>query len=182
MKSKDFFKDIPTTYNLLTNTSDCKQLDGERGPVWKLIRELSENRKSFPAFLIVLWIQIKCISAELKVARKNSQEKNHYALKGLRTLPTFYLHTLLFSWCALQKKKVPLSQIVWGCFCPLESWLRSEANFHFKGRESYTSRSIHRVGPRQTSTIILPCRMLTPLKFPLNRNLSSQIYNTGFVD
>lgn len=123
-------------------------------------------------------IYIKRISAELRIAQKDIQEKIITLWTSSAGLSFFLI--CIFG-CALDVhyRKVPLSQIVWGCFCPLESGFRSETNSHFKWRDCCMSRSIHRVGPRQT-TIILWTRMLTLLKFTLNCHLSCQMYNNYY--
>lgn len=110
-----------------------------------------EHLKSFPTISILHLVlcnllYIECISAELRLAQKEIWEKIITLWTSSAGL-TFFIYILS---CALdvRYRKVPLSQIVWGCFRPFESWLRSEANSHFKQRECCMSRSIHRTGPK----------------------------------
>lgn len=133
-------------------------------------------------------IYIECISAGLSSGSEGySREKSlRFELEGL---PCCFICILR---CALdvhykkeKKKKVPLRQIVWGCFCPVESWLRSEADSHFKRPGNCCmSRSIRRTGLCKSSARSLWSRTLTLVKLPLNCHLSCQTHNkqcTGHV-
>lgn len=129
--------------------------------VWSRIKICSENHQR--AISRSIWnpsqqfwfcisscvICIERISAELRVAQKDIQEKIITLWTSSAGLPGFFFICILRCALDVHYKKVPLSQIVWGCFCPLESWFRSEANSHFKRRECCMSRSIHWAGPRK---------------------------------
>lgn len=94
-------------------------------------------------------ICIECFSAELRVTRLGIQEKIITLWTSPAGLP-FFLSACSAVLYLIQK--MPLNQIVWGCFCPLESWFRSEANSHFKQREwawadQYTERVLANPAP-----------------------------------
>lgn len=158
MKSKDVTFKFSLHYHLLVcSLTNCSQMVLVE-ILWSRIKICLENHKRAVSWRIwnpsrQFWfcisscvIYIEHILAELRAAQKDIQEK-------IITLWTSSADLLLYFICILccaldvHYKKVPLSQIVWGCFCPLESWFRSEANSYFKQRECCMSRSIHWAGP-----------------------------------
>lgn len=172
MKSKDVTFKFALHLSLVRSLTNCSQmLLVER--VWSRIKICLENHQR--AISRSIWnpsqqfwfsfsscvIYIERIAAELRAAQKEIQEKIITLWTSSAGLPFVFFFICILR-CALdvRYRKVPLSQIVWGCFCPLESWFRSEANSHFKRRECCTSRSIQVLAKPASSSYEAGCWLL----------------------
>lgn len=129
-----------------------------------------EHLKSLPTISILHLLLCNLYRMHLgriKTSSEGNLRENHYTLNWLCRLDIFYLHTQLCSWCTLQKS-VRLFEVVF------PTWKLAQIRGKFSLQaEGLLHEQINTQNRSKTGTIIKQ----TPLKFPLNCNLSCHMHD-----